>query len=211
MNVFSLHSGLSDEAAKLILKYHYSHRIPANVQQSFTYHISGGLFGDGGKAIAACLFSIPPTRWSEPVWELSRLVRIEDIQVSLTSFIAQCVRHIKSRHSINLLVSFADYTMNHHGGIYQAASWNYAGKRDKRMDGLIINGRFCPGRSCNSLWGTRSPSKLQSQKPDWKIEPHFDEGKFLYWKPLNHKGEQQAKRMGLDCLPYPKPGVEAVG
>jgi len=203
--------GHREEAEALVLKYHYSRRIPSNIQAVGTLHLDGGLFGDLGEAIAACFFSIPPTRWTEEVWELSRLVRDEEHHPSLTSLISATVGELKRRGMIDLVISFADWTHGHHGGIYQAASWQFAGKRERAMDGVFIDGTFKPGRSCNSQFGTRSPDKLREILKGKEIEPHFDEGKFLYFHPINRDGKKKAGRLGLVALPYPKPSpIKAV-
>lgn len=202
------HVARYSEAVELVMRYHYSRRAPSNVQCVGTYHEEGGLFGDYGRAVAACFLSIPPTRWSEEVWELSRLVR-DNEQRPLTSLIAQTCKAAKARGA-NLLVSFADRTHGHHGGIYQASSWNYAGSRDRSVDGVLIDGRFVPGRSCNSTWGTRSPAKL-SQILHKDVKPHYDEGKHLYWRALTKEGARRAARLGLGTKPYPKPRQETIG
>ena len=199
------HVGRYDEAVELVKRHHYSRRAPSNVQCVGTLHDEGGLFGDYGDAVAACFFSLPPTRWSEEVWELSRLVRAER-QIPLTPLIAQTCRAAKAKGA-DLLVSFADRTQGHHGGIYQAASWEYTGARDRAVDGVLIDGRFVPGRSCNSTWGTRSPSKL-SELLRKEVLPHYDEGKHLYWRALTKEGKRRAERLGLSSLPYPKPDLE---
>lgn len=199
--------GCTDEARDLVERFHYSRRVPANVQCVATMHEPGGLFGDYGPAVAACFFSIPPTRWSEPVWELSRLVRTE-ARVPLTPLISFTAK-LARRLGADLLVSFADRTQGHHGGIYQAASWAYAGARARRMDGLIVDGTFVAGRSCNSRWGTQSPEKVTAiiGRP---VLPHYDEGKHLYWRALNKGGDRKAARLGLKRLPYPKPDLERI-
>lgn len=202
---FHFHVGRSDEAVTLVERYHYSRRRPANIQVVGTWHSSGGLFGDSGEAIAACFFPIPPTRWSEPVLELSRLVRTDAVIMSLTGLIARTVRYILAQGMADLLVSFADASKGHHGGVYQAASWKYAGQRDRMMDGILLDGYFWPGRSCNSRWGTRSPAKLREIMPGRSIEPHYDTGKHLYWRSLNKEGIKRASRLGLGDFPYPKP------
>lgn len=205
MKSFAFRVGMTDEANALVVAHHYSRRPPANVQCVGTWHEQGGLFGDYGEAVAACFFSIPPTRWSEDLLELTRLVRRPDVMVPLTGLISATCRHVAKSRDFDLLVSFADKTQGHHGGIYQAASWHYAGARDRRMDGVLINGTFYPGRTCNSLWGTRSPTRLLARWPDKQIEPHFDEGKHLYWRALTKEGKRKAERLGLKVLPYPKP------
>lgn len=198
--------GDEEDAAHLVRKHHYSRRAAAAVQVVGTWSAPGGLFGDRGEPVAACVFSIPPTRWSEEVLELSRLVRAEGVPLPpLSGLIAQTVRFVRQSRRGHLLVSFADATHSHHGGIYQAASWNYAGQRDRAMDGLVIDGTFHAGRSCNSRWGTRSPSRLREVLPHSAIDAHYDEGKHLYWKAVTKEGDRAAKRLELQSLSYPKP------
>lgn len=196
--------GLKQDAEFLVNRWHYSHRMPSNIQLITTWHLQGGLFGDCGKAVAGCIFSIPPTRWGEPVVELSRLVRSDDCIEPLTGLIAIAVKRLRMM-GVDLVVSFADYTVGHHGGIYQAASWNYHGKRERRMDGVMLGQTFIPGKSCNNLYGTQSPQKLVERFPQWDIAPHYDEGKFLYWKALRKSGISKAKRLNLSSKDYPKP------
>ncbi len=196
-------TGQTDEAVALVKTFHYSHRTPANVQLCGTFHTAGGLFGDFGPAVAAVFFSIPPTRWSEDVLELSRLVRAESCRVPLTRLISLACKRLKL-DGIDLLVSFADAGEGHHGGIYQACGWNYDGQRDRACDGVLIAGRFVPGRTCNSLYGTRSPDKLRELLTQ-DVMPHWDIGKHLYWRALARSGEAKATRLGLKRMAYPKP------
>jgi hypothetical protein len=199
--------GHMEDAERLILKHHYSRRMAGNIQYVCTWHTPGGLFGDYGEPVAACTFSIPPTRWALPVLELSRLVRVPELKDTLTSFLSLACNMLKRRGE-TLLVSFADNTQGHHGGVYQAASWNFSTYREPRMDGLLINGQFVPGRSCNSRWGTRSPTRLAERLGDsHAIEPHMDAGKFLYWKALNAKGRHNARLLDLGKTAYPKPAL----
>lgn len=202
--------GPAEDAVDLVLKHHYSNRWPGTVQAVGVLREDGGLFGDMGPIIAACTFSSPPTRWSEPVWELTRLVRRPDTKPPLTSLIAQTCKMLRRKGCIDLVVSFADWTERHHGGVYQAASWNYHGMREPAMDGLIIEGNFMPGRSCNGKYGTRSATRLAEQLPGRTIEAHFDDGKHLYWRALNANGKKKAERLGLQMLPYPKPETAGV-
>jgi hypothetical protein len=206
LNEVHFRIGMIDEANALVRRFHYSARPPGNVQIVGTWHEDGGLFGGDGAALAACFFSIPPTRWTEDVFELSRLVRDERVVAPLTGLISSTANFIRKKKLCDLLVSFADTGFGHHGGIYQAASWNYDGRREPSMDGILWNGKFIPGRSCNSRWGTRSVAKLkQILGSSHEIEPHFDAGKHLYWKALSRSGSKKAGKLNLKSLPYPKP------
>lgn len=206
MNGLHLRIGNYEAAEEIIKAFHYSHRMAGSVQMVGTWHRPGGLFGDFGDVVAAVTFSSPPTRWSEPVWELSRLVKIDGEQAPLSSFLAKTIAFLKRSRDMDLIVSFADWTQGHHGGIYQACSWDYAGKRDRAIDGIVVNGQFVPGRTCNARWGTRSPRKLAERGIN--CEPHYDEGKHLYWKALSPSGKRKAERLGLSSFPYPKPAEQ---
>lgn len=205
---FHYHTGQNEDAIALVETYHYSKRCPRNIVFTGSIHLDGGLFGDHGECVAATVFCPAPGGWSEQVLELSRLIKKPLVEFPLTSLIKKACDSLRKK-GFDLLVSFADWTQNHHGGIYQASSWNFARKKLASRDGLFINGQYKPCRSCNQTYGTSSPTKLKELlKAD--IEPHFDEGKFLYWKALNRKGEEKAKRLGLEKNKYPKPDLELV-
>lgn len=193
----SLHfrTGRNEEACGMVMRFHYSRRIPSNVQMVGSLHLDGGLFGGDGAMVAAAFWSIPPTRWGEEVIELTRLVRGND-RVPLTMLVSLCAKELKKRGH-DLLVSFADKTQGHEGFVYRASNWRYAGCRDSACDGVMIDGAFHPGRTCNSIFGTRSPDKLRAMFPHKAIEPHYDEGKHLYWLPLGRRGVDKAQRLGL--------------
>lgn len=186
------------DARKIVEAHHYSHHIPTSVQ------VSLGMIDPLGEVLCAAVFRTPPTRWREPLIELGRLVRIPDYHDPLTAFLSKAFKYLAA-HNHHLMVSFADSTHDHHGGIYQAASLNYGGQRKASNDGLIIDGTFVAGRACNHKWGTRSAIKLAAILPDAKIEAHFDKGKYLYWKALSRVGQKMAERLELQKLPYPKP------
>jgi len=197
----------SDEAEALVKNYHYSQRWPGNVQLVMTAHVDGGLFGNRGQAVAAVVYSSPPTRWSESVMELSRLVRHPLFTVSLSALIAASVRAIRKKGLVDLLVSFADVQQGHHGGVYQASGWSYTGCREPAMEGVIVDGQFVPGRSANAKYGTRSPARLAER--GITAEAKWDEGKHLYWKAVTETGRAKAATLKLEALAYPKPDVAA--
>jgi hypothetical protein len=109
------------------------------------------------------------------------------------------------KNDLDLLVSYADQSEGHHGGIYQAASWNYHEKRDNRIEGVYIDGEFFTGRKCNHKYGTQSPEKIANLEPGAAVEPAYDDGKHLYWKATTRSGEEKAERLGLESNAYPKP------
>lgn len=194
--------GQIDAARHLVINHHYSKRF-AGIHFVGTAHLAGGLFGDFGEAIAACCFGVPPSRWSQPLLELQRLVLHPDYRgFPLSSLISKTAAYIKKAKTADLLVSFADDTQGHHGGVYQASSWKYHGKRDSRVDGFMINGEFVPMRSANSRYGTASQSKLE-EVLQTTVTPHYDTGKHLYWRALSRSGKYRAMKLGLKDCAYP--------
>lgn len=189
-------------ANALVVEHHYSGR------KAGAPRFVGGLRGPDGALVAACFFSQPPTRWSEPVVELSRLVRLPGSRPPLTFLISQCVKAMAATGVADLAVSFADNTQNHHGGVYQAASWNFHEMRRPSCDGFILDdGRFIPRRTANATIGTSSATKAVAIYAEQGIVavPHFDKGKYLYWKPVTKRGAKKAQRLGLKSTAYPKP------
>lgn len=188
-------TGEYNDVAALIEEFHYTHRVPANVQLVVSAHDDGGLFGDKGRCIAGVCFSIPPTRWGVDCWELSRLVRRDDSDIMLSSLISYACKLIKRKGLQSLLVSFADARL-HHGGVYRASSWNYAGMRSPSSEGVRVDGVFMPGRTATGRFGTRSAKLLRERGVC--AEDVKDQGKHLYWRSLTRKGRHDAKLCGFN-------------
>lgn len=198
-----LHLGERAEARRLVLTEHYSERWPSNVQLIATWHEAGGLFGDSGPAVAACIFCCPAARWSAPVLELTRLVRVPGLTAPLSGLVAEAQAWVRRKRLGDLLVSYADPLQEHHGGIYQACSWAYGGLRPPSLDSVILNGERVPARTANHLCGTQSVERLRLMGLD--AAGVMDQGKHLYWRPLGRAGVHKALQLRLQILPYPKP------
>lgn len=197
-----------DDCSRLVKQFHYSHRsLPQSSCISVTtiHSASKGLVTKSpGRCLAGIWFSHPPARWKEPVVELLRLCRRDDFIWPLTKLISIGIKNLPQE--VDLIVSFADPQFNHHGGIYQAASFNYHGVRASRIDGFVFGKKFIPARTVFHRYGTNSLSKLRERfGPTITIEPHYDIGKHLYWKARTKKGRDKAKRLGLKISSYPKP------
>lgn len=208
MGEWHFHTNQTNDARRLVERHHYSASLPDVCTVVGTAHDCGGLFGDFGPAFAACVFGSPPSRWSEDVVELRRLVLHPERQgFPLTQLISKTVKHIRKYTAHDLLVSFADNGEGHHGGIYQASSWDYAGMRAPQMAGVCVDGTVIPRRTAYDSWGTSSPSKLLELGVGVSVTAQYDSGKHLYWKAIRRSGRHKAKRLGLGSLPYPKPDV----
>ncbi len=186
-------------AHALVEQHHYSGRAVRG--SSF----AAGAF-QGEELQGACFFSSPAARWPVVVLELCRLVKVPGSDFPLSGLVSYAVRQLRQQPKA-LLVSYADATQDHHGGIYQACSWNYHGLRSPRVDGFYLDGVFTPKRSCNTAYGTCGLPQLRELFAS--VVPHYDSGKHLYWKALNKRGERDAMAAKLHKCAYPKPRILA--
>lgn len=204
MDLF-LRSDARDEAWHLIEEFHYSHTRPRASILDLTWHEPGGLFGDRGRVVAACVFGMPATsRWREMPIELSRLVRRPGYLMPLTPLISAGCLELR-RRGVLLVVAYADPAHGHHGGIYQAASWRYGGLRGGAVGTLRIDGVVIHPRTANRVYGSCGVRKLRERFNSVEAVPAVP--KHLYWRALNRHGKAKAGRLGLESLPYPKPGA----
>jgi hypothetical protein len=184
------------EANTLVARYHYIGTEPAKTRHVGTWRI-------GKKYVAACYISPPKMGWPSSTMELSRLVRVPGLKIPFTGLISKTVKYVKANKVANLLIAYASQDFEHHGGIYQAASWYYTGERGgKGYGGLIIDGEKWPNRKLFRYYDTTSFDKLEAM--GIKGIPYHDELKYLYWKLVNNKGKLIAKDAGLLKLEYPK-------
>lgn len=201
-------TGQNGEASVLIERHHYAGTFPAAPVLVGSLHAPGGLFGDQGPMLACCVYAYPPTRWSEDVIELVRLCRTPAASVRLTELIARTTDQCRRLRLADLVVSFADASHGHHGGVYQAASWRYHGQRDPQNDAVIVDGQRIPRRSAYALYGTSSASKI-AERLGRPVHKSYDRGKHLYWRALTRFGRYKARRLELESHPYPKPDHNA--
>jgi hypothetical protein len=162
------------------------------------------LFGDGANSNAFSPYGLHQTQGCELVRialrhhksPVSRIVRL-----SLLFLKAKCP-------GVKMIISFADPEQGHHGGVYQAGGWIYAGITDA-ADEYIVNGVRMHGRALRSTRSThKRKNLLAANVEEWArivIDPKIKrvEGsrKHRYLMPLDD--EMRAKILPL-AQPYPK-------
>ena len=112
-------------------KWHYSHSTNG-VQQTQCF----ALFNDE-KLIGAMMYALPSMKSTaskynpdNPLrcWELRRLCCIDDTPTNTESyFIGRTLRWMKNNTDIKKVISYADKTYNHEGGIYKASNFKHLG------------------------------------------------------------------------------------
>ena len=128
-------------AIDFLLPRHYSGRKP-QVKWAFGWY-------DDDDLVAVCTFGKPASNhlcrgicgdeYSENVYELNRLCRIDGELPPLSQFVSKCLRLLKPENVI--VVSYSDTAMNHHGYIYQACNFLYTGATKQRTDKYTQSGK----------------------------------------------------------------------
>ena len=157
--------------------------------------IGAVVFGRGANNNIGSRYSLRQTE----VCELTRIaLRGHANSVSRIATIA-CRMLCNQSPGMRLIVSYADPAREHHGGIYQAMGWLYAGASQAQRE-LLVNGHFMHKRTATAIWGTASPSRIMGRTR--KIIAYGPvEWKHTYLRALD--ADMRARIAPL-AQPYPK-------
>lgn len=143
------------EAAKYAVEHwHYSRSISASKKimvgawenEKF---IGAVIFGWGANNNLASPFGLEMVECCE----LTR-VALDNHLAPASKIVAYAVRLLRKQSpGLRLIVSYADTRHNHHGGLYQAMNWIYAGVVKSTPDYFVEN-RWMHQRQMNSIFGT---------------------------------------------------------
>ena len=156
-----------------------------------------------GKFIGVILFGYGATAELGTPYGLKMNQCCELVRIALTRHTVPVSRIMRlafkfltqTNQGIRLVVSFADSTQGHYGGIYQATNWLYAGKTSSCVFYRDPDGK---------LWHPRRASKTPNRQKrlvtkDWTEERQ--EGKHRYLMPLDDEMRKQIEPLRK---PYPK-------
>lgn len=190
-----------DEIRPLLQKHHYLGAKTADPMWCFAMRKPGGLFGDTGEPLAGIVYASPINRYfGTGCVELTRLVRGPELDIQLSQFVAWSLRWLRKNTDILYCLSYADAAAGHHGGIYQALSFDYVAESAPRPRWMNpITGHVVSGRSFDQ----RRPSFREG----WE-RVTADRPKYLYVKGINERREKLLSRFGWSPLAYPKPRIK---
>lgn len=193
----------SHEAAKYaVMHWHYLQSMPTPPIVKF------GVWEDGN-FLGAVLFSRGATNnLGRPygleltqVCELTRIAMTTH-QTPVSQVIARAIKALKKHNEgLRLIVSFADTEEHHHGGIYQASNWTYAGLTsgyDKFRD---KNGRVWHPRQVSSTGYKKQYGESRRVPKIAECDRVSVGGKHRYLYPLDRAMRRQIEPL---AQPYPK-------
>jgi hypothetical protein len=192
----------SHEAAKYAVeKWHYSGRVPKSKLAKVGVWESGKfvgcvIFGVGATPEIAKPFGLVATQ----VVELVR-VALSNHRAAVSRIIAIALKIVhKANPGLRVVVSFADSSQGHHGGIYQAGGWAFVGSQEYHAYRIL--GEIVHPRTCYDRYGVGGQSiPWLKANVDAKAERIANGIKHKYVMPLD--AEMKARIEPLR-QPYPK-------
>lgn len=198
-----------EEIEQAIIDWHYSHSVNTITLFNFCLReAGGGLFGDRGRIIAAVTYTIPVNRNQTDgnTLELTRLVRCPEghPDLKLSYLVSHSLKWLQQNTPYKLVLSYADWTHNHHGGIYQACNFFYVGKSENTVQGFEKDGKVIHKKTAYDNYGTSAVGFMREQG----YKPVTAKHKYLYVYPLARRMKERLEilaQYGYSPLRFPKP------
>lgn len=177
------------EAAKYACEnWHYSKCLPAGKL------VKVGVW-ENGKFIGVVLFSRGASPFLLDKYEIDKQYGCELTRVALTKHVSSVSKIMKFAliflkkvcADMQLVISFADPSEGHHGGIYQAGNWIYTGRSNPTIE-YYLDGRWQHVRGGYYKKSDKTPIRNR-------------EGKHRYLMPLD---EELRRKIQPLAKPYPK-------
>lgn len=137
--------------------------------------------------------------------ELTR-VALSDHKTPVSRIIKLALMFLKKNSAdLKLVVSFADPSEGHHGGVYQAGNWIYTGKQPPTTEYIAPDGKQWHGRMVSKDGKIKVQGKYRKCWRTDQCIPVIKQGKHRYLMPLN---SVMAEKVSCLAKSYPKRAKE---
>lgn len=175
-----------EAATYAVLRWHYSHAMPAGKTVRYGVwedqrFVGCVLFGWGASPYLGRAYGLDITECVE----LTRIA-LRDHVSPVSQIVARALAGLhRANPGVRLVVSFADPTHHHHGGIYQAGNWIYAGQSGQTEEYLW-----------RGKWYHRRTARGDSSRiPFDRVPTRWVPGKFRYLYPLDRRMRRQIAQL----------------
>lgn len=188
----------SYEAAKYACEnWHYSKCLPSSLQKRVAVgawedglFIGVVVFGHGANPNIGTPYGLTINECVE----LTRIALKKNHKTPVSKIVKIALSFLrKSQPKLRLIVSYADQSQGHHGGVYQAGNWIYVGSM-KGVPSLKYKGKVWHAKALRTSY-----PKLSHSSPDVEKIPAGDKHKYLM--PLDNDIREKVLALSK---PYPK-------
>lgn len=134
--------------------------------------------------------------------ELSRIA-LKEHSTPVSRIIKIAINILNKTNKLKLIVSFADCSKGHHGGVYQAGGWIFTGITSPSIEYWKSGKRWHPRQLSESGYTVQFGAKRKVPKPSECTKIKVP-GKYRYLMPLDEKIRQSILKLSQ---PYPKRAV----
>ena len=191
-------------AKALLVPNHYLHSLPAATQLAFGVFIGHRLLGAMTLGVGSFnSHSLVERANPGDCLTLTRLWLSDELPGNGASRILGIVLRSLRRHTtLKFVLSYADPSQGHHGGIYMASGWVYTGFSQPTPGYDLGDGKIHHSRSLGQTYGSRSVRHFRKHGVPIALVPQLPKHRYIYfldsgWRP-RLKGSE---------LPYPKRNI----
>jgi hypothetical protein len=193
------------------MNWHYSQAMPIGRLVHFgawehDEFIGAVIFGRGASHSLVKKFGLTQSEGCELV-----RVALTTHHAPVTQIVAQTLKQLRQTNpGMRLVVSFADPSEGHHGGIYQAGGWVYTGDSSPTTE-VLYKGRWCHIRSLYppsfdvQKRGRNTPEYRHAEQLRATLPTRRAQGKHRYVMPLD---KAMRRRITPLALPFPQPAEQ---
>jgi hypothetical protein len=183
-------------------RWHYSHSLPTPPL------VKVGVW-EHAHYIGCVVFSRGATQHIGKPYDLQQTEVAELTRVALTThdtptsrIVSIAIKMLRaSAPGLRLLVSYADPSEGHHGGIYQAMGWVFVGKMHDTTEYIDMHGRRWHARTISPTGYKKVYGRYRRVLTPDQCVPVRRDGKYKYLYPLDATMRQQIEALRQ---PYPK-------
>ena len=199
-------------ALDMVIKNHYLHRV-APCSKAYGIFEKGGFFGGTLKGVVCygvpaynpILKSLCGADEMNNIYELTRLWIDDAVPKNGESFlISNSIKKLDKE----IIISYADSSMNHLGTVYQSSNWYYIGMNKRHTSDIAIKGLdLHPASITDKFRGQKNRvEKLIEMFGEENIYRRERSLKFRYvvFNANKRRKKELMKKLTYNILPYPK-------
>ena len=188
-------------AKGLIVRHHYLHSLPGGTKLSFGVLLGRRLMG--AVTLGVGPYNIPSLvegATAEDCLALTRLWLSDCLPKNCESRVLGIIlRSLRGRTNVRFLVSYADPSQGHVGGIYQATNWLYTGLSEVMPLYDLGDGQLRHSRSLSHAFGSHSIRHFARNNVQVKLVAQSPKHRYGYFL-----DPSWSARLRVPVLPYPK-------